>query len=147
MCLGREVVVKLKPLHIPSGSKSLRLCGKLAVIVEPVSLLGDIDVDRGLIKGVEIADRVVLMPYGIGSTVGSYIIYALRKCGKSPKALVVAKADSVTAIGAVISDVPLYQLNEVNASEGLLRSIKKYEGMVACIEGGGKRLVIGGGRS
>ncbi len=142
---GSNLRVRLKPLYTPSDTVETRICGKLAVITEPVSLLGDVKAEEGLIKGVRVSGRVVIMPYGVGSTVGSYLIYALKKYGKGPKAIIVTKADSVTAVGAVISDIPLYQVVSSDY-EKLLELLKKFNEKVACISGDGGELIIMGDR-
>ncbi len=44
---------------------------------------------------------------GKGSTVGAYVLYQLKKKGLAPAAIVNVKADTTTASGAIISDIPM----------------------------------------
>ena len=94
--------------------------GEIMISETPISFLGGIDPNTGEIieknhpkKGVSIADRVFLFPHGKGSTVGSYIIYSLKKNGVAPCAMINLTSETIVAVGAIISDIPLVdRLNE-----------------------------------
>jgi len=94
--------------------------GEILISETPISFLGGIDPNTGEIieknhpkKGVSIADRVFLFPHGKGSTVGSYIIYSLKKNGVAPCAMINLTSETIVAVGAIISDIPLVdRLNE-----------------------------------
>ena len=43
----------------------------------------------------------------VGSTVGSYVIYAICKNNLGPKAIICEKADSMLVTGCAISEIPL----------------------------------------
>jgi predicted aconitase with swiveling domain len=79
------------------------------VVVESVSFYGDVNVDSGsLVDGRSIAGRIVLARKGKGSTVGPYILYALKRKGKAPKAIILtSKSDPVLVAGAVLAEVVL----------------------------------------
>ena len=88
--------------------------GEILISEAPISFLGGIDPNTGEIieknhpkKGVSIADRVFLFPHGKGSTVGSYIIYSLKKNGVAPRAMINLASETIVAVGAIISDIPL----------------------------------------
>lgn len=88
--------------------------GEILISETPISFLGGIDPNTGEIieknhpkKGVSIADRVFLFPHGKGSTVGSYIIYSLKKNGVAPCAMINLSSETIVAVGAIISDIPL----------------------------------------
>lgn len=88
--------------------------GRVLISETPVSFLGGIDPETGVIierghpkNGVSIADRVFLFPHGRGSTVGSYIIYSLKKNNVAPCAMINLVSETIVAVGAVISDIPL----------------------------------------
>ena len=88
-------------------------CSDVAFSEKPVSFLGDTDVRSGIIKGVgEVSGKILLLPASVGSTVGSYVLYALSKNGKAPLAIVTSSIDPIIVTGAVISNIPLYQLLE-----------------------------------
>jgi predicted aconitase with swiveling domain len=50
--------------------------------------------------------RVLVFPRAKGSTVGSYILYALRKTGKAPAAMILSECDTIVAVGAIIGSIP-----------------------------------------
>lgn len=80
----------------------------------PLSFLGGVDPETGIVRdpdsplaGESLAGRVLVLPYAKGSTVGSYVLYGLRTRDKAPAAILVARAETILAVGAVISNVPL----------------------------------------
>ncbi|NOZ59851.1 MAG: DUF126 domain-containing protein [Euryarchaeota archaeon] len=96
-----------------------RICGGYAegeavVTREPITFLGGVDPERGVVvehghelEGVSIAGRILVLPHTKGSTVGSYVIYRMKKLGTAPLAIVAVRADEMLAAGAVISGIPL----------------------------------------
>lgn len=87
--------------------------GEAIVTLEPISFYGGVDPDSGIIieKGHElsgtcISGKVLIFPYGKGSTVGSYIIYRLKKKGKAPLAMINRVCEPIVAVGAIISEIP-----------------------------------------
>ena len=100
--------------------------GEVTVIEEPVSPLGEINASEGTVrKGSReyfIKDKILVYPYTIGSTVGSYVIYSLKYYGKNPKAIVVLKPDPILIAGCVLADIPLAQVY----SEDFIRIAKQY---------------------
>ncbi len=108
------------------------LCGELVVELKPIAYLGDIDPNTGYLHGkYEINGRLLVFPNAVGSTVGSYILYALSRGNKSPIAVIVTKVDPITIIGCIISDIPLYTIEP----EKLVR-LSPYNGKQACIKRG-----------
>ena len=79
------------------------------VVVESISFYGDVNVDTGvLVDGRSIAGKILLARRSRGSTVGPYILYALRRKGKAPKAIILtSKSDPVLVAGAVIAGITL----------------------------------------
>jgi predicted aconitase with swiveling domain len=78
-----------------------------------ISFYGGVDpqsarvVEKGHeLEGQSIAGRVLVFPTGKGSTVGSYTLYRLKKAGLAPAAIVNAEAETITAVGCIISDIP-----------------------------------------
>jgi len=101
--------VRMKGRKIVGGTTE----GELLVSAKPLSFLGGIDPENGTvtdaesdIKGESVAGRILAFPRGKGSTVGSYVIYALKKNGVAPKALVVQEAETIVATGAIIAGIP-----------------------------------------
>ena len=88
--------------------------GEALVSCQPISFLGGVDPRTGEIVeknhnllGKNIAGRVLVFPGGKGSTVGSYTIYALKKHGKNPAAMVNVLTEPIIATGCVIAEIPL----------------------------------------
>jgi hypothetical protein len=77
---------------------------------------------------------VLIFPGGKGSTVGSYVIYQLKKRGLAPAAMINIHSEPIVAVGAIISGIPLVDrvaeetmqiksgtLVEVDADQGRVR--------------------------
>jgi predicted aconitase with swiveling domain len=78
-----------------------------------ISFYGGVDPQTGRVvekghelEGQSIAGRVLVFPTCKGSTVGSYTLYRLKKAGLAPAAIVNAEAETITAVGCIISDIP-----------------------------------------
>jgi phosphomecalonate degydratase small subunit len=87
--------------------------GRALVTSSPLSFYGGVDPDTGKIiekghelKGESVSGRVLAFPFGKGSTVGSYILYRLKKNGHAPSAIVNEKCETIVAVGAIISEIP-----------------------------------------
>ena len=87
--------------------------GEAIVSLEPIGFYGGVDVKTGKIiekghplEGRTIKDKILVFPHGKGSTVGSYIIYGLKKSGNAPLAIITEDIDTVTAVGVIISEIP-----------------------------------------
>jgi uncharacterized protein len=102
-------------LHISGrGISRGRGTGRLLVSPAPISFLSGVDPDTGIIvekghplKGTGISGRVLAFPYGKGSTVGSYVLYALSRNGHAPAAIINTEAEAIIATGAIISRIPM----------------------------------------
>ncbi len=79
------------------------------VVVESISFYGDVNVDKGvLVDGRSIAGKILLARRSRGSTVGPYILYALKRRGNAPRAIILtSRSDPVLVAGAVIAEVTL----------------------------------------
>lgn len=62
----------------------------------------------------KIANRVLVFPSGKGSTVGSYILYQLKKNGVAPCAMINITSEAIVAVGAIISGIPLVDRLQIN---------------------------------
>jgi len=62
---------------------------------------------------------VLIFPGGKGSTVGSYVIYQLKKKGLAPAAMIAIRSEPIVAVGAIISGIPLVD----RVSEEILRVV------------------------
>ena len=79
----------------------------------PLGLFGHLDPKTGVyheaghpLDGKCVKGRVLAFPRAKGSTVGSYILYALRKTGQAPAAMLLGECDTIVAVGAIIGSIP-----------------------------------------
>jgi len=102
-------------LHIQGrGISGGRARGPLLVSPAPLSFLSGVDPATGIIvekghplQGTCIAGTVLAFPYGKGSTVGSYVLYALSRNGHAPAAIINTEAEPIIATGAIIGKIPM----------------------------------------
>ncbi len=94
--------------------KAGHAAGEALVSPEPIGFFGGVDPDSGVVvegghplQGQCVAGRVLVFPTGKGSTVGSYILYRLKKNGLAPAAIVNAESEPIVAVGAIISEIPM----------------------------------------
>jgi len=88
--------------------------GSLLISKNPINFLGGIDKKTGLVRdknhdlfGKSIANKILVFPFGVGSSVGAYTIYSLKYNKCAPLAMICLKADITTASGCAISNIPL----------------------------------------
>lgn len=88
--------------------------GPVLVGPDPISFLSGVDPETGIViekghplEGQDITGTVLAFEYGKGSTVGSYILYALSRSGHAPAAIVNAEAETIIAVGAIMANIPM----------------------------------------
>jgi len=88
--------------------------GPLLIGPDPISFLSGVDPETGIIvepghplEGKDITGTVLAFEYGKGSTVGSYILYALSRNGHAPAAIVNQEAETIIAVGAIMGKIPM----------------------------------------
>ncbi|HON80836.1 MAG TPA: DUF126 domain-containing protein [Methanoregulaceae archaeon] len=114
--------------------------GELLVSPAPISFLSGVDPETGIVvekghplEGRSIAGTVLAFEHGKGSTVGSYVLYALKRNGKAPAAIINTQADPIIAVGAIIGDIPLVDQPEVaigRLKPGALVQVNGTEGTI-----------------
>ena len=87
--------------------------GEAIVSSQPIGFLGGVDPDTGVfiekghpLEGKSIKGKVLVFPTGKGSTVGSYVLYRMKKNGVAPLAIINEECEPIVAVGAIISDIP-----------------------------------------
>jgi len=102
--------MEIKCHKVASGCAS----GPALVTKDPISFLGNVNPETGVVVdpahelfGQCIAGKVLIFPGGKGSTVGSYVIYQLKKRGMAPAAMINLRSEPIVAVGAIISGIPL----------------------------------------
>ena len=95
--------------------------GNALVTKDPISFLGGVDPKTGIVIDKKhelynecITDKILVIPSGKGSTVGSYVIYQMAKNNTAPRAIICQKAEPIIAIGALISKIPMVDNPDVD---------------------------------
>ncbi len=88
--------------------------GPVLVGPDPISFLSGVDPETGIVmekghplEGKDITGTVLAFEYGKGSTVGSYILYALSRSGHAPAAIINTEAETIIAVGAIMGNIPM----------------------------------------
>ena len=113
--------------------------GELLKTDTPISFLGGVDPRTGVIidaahplAGQKITRKVLAFPYGKGSTVGSYVLYALSRNGTAPAAVINTECETIIAIGAIIAGIPAVDRLEGDLPEnGTVVTVNGTEGTVS----------------
>ena len=103
--------------------------GSVLYSSEPIQFLQGVDPEKGFVSDpkspiyeVPFLGRILVFPNTVGSSVGAYVIYRLKKNGKAPKAIVNQNTDITTASGCAIAGIPLFDLSENDIS--ILQKVK-----------------------
>ena len=87
--------------------------GVAIVSKEPIGFYGGIDSKTGVViekghplEGKSVTDKILVFPCGKGSTVGSYVIYGLKKNGVAPKGIVNKETETIVATGVILAGIP-----------------------------------------
>ena len=87
--------------------------GEAIVSKEPMGFYGGIDSKTGVViekghelEGKSVKDKILVFPQAKGSTVGSYIIYGLKKNGVAPAAIVNKETETIVATGVILAGIP-----------------------------------------
>ena len=96
--------------------------GEALVSNQPIGFFGGIDPNNGVViekghplEGKNISGKILIFPTGKGSTVGSYILYRMKKNGVSPIAIINEECEPIVAVGAIISDITC--VDKINIKE------------------------------
>jgi uncharacterized protein len=118
--------------------------GPLLIGPDPISFLSGVDPETGIViekghplEGRDITGSVLAFEYGKGSTVGSYILYALTRSGHAPAAIINTEAETIIAVGAIIGHIPMVDhlnLPLTNLPEGTMAEVNGTDGTVTFIE-------------
>lgn len=122
MCGGCAALKTVK-LH-GRGVVAGRAEGLALVSTQPISFFGGLNPDSGVVverghelEGVNVTGKVLIFPRGKGSTVGTYVIYAMKRKGTAPAAIVNVETEPIIASGCVLAEVPLIDKLDKNPVE------------------------------
>ncbi len=87
--------------------------GEAIVSPDPIGFYGGIDAKTGIViekghplEGKCVTDKILVFPCGKGSTVGSYVIYGLKKNGVAPKGIINKDTETIVATGVILAGIP-----------------------------------------
>lgn len=128
------LIIHARPISRGTGS------GPLLISPVPISFLSGVDPATGTIvetghplRGTQVTGTVLAFDYGKGSTVGSYILYALGRNGKGPAAIINTEAEPIVAVGAIIGNIPMVDRPEIplkNMKSGVRVSVNGETGEI-----------------
>lgn len=85
--------------------------GPLLILDEPLSLWGGVDVHTGKIVekghpqyGENVANTILVLPHGRGSSSSSSVLAELLRTGLGPAGLVLDQPDSILVVGAIVAE-------------------------------------------
>lgn len=91
---------------------------------EPISFFGGVDPETGIViekghelEGKTVTGKILVFPFGKGSTVGSYILYRLKKNNKAPIGIINQYCEPIVAVGAIISNIPTVDKVDISLVE------------------------------
>ena len=81
---------------------------------DSINFLGTVDKKTGIISDKNhdlfeksLKDTILVFPSGVGSSVGAYTIYSIKKNNTAPLAMICQKADLTVATGCALANIPL----------------------------------------
>jgi predicted aconitase with swiveling domain len=112
--------------------------GQAIVSSEPIGFYGGIELATGNViekghplEGRCVKDKILVFPCGKGSTVGSYVIYGLKKNGVAPKAIINKETETIVATGVILAGIPCVdQIDIDQIKDGDILIIDADEGLV-----------------
>ena len=111
---------QLKLRCIVDGSAT----GDVMYSSQPIAFLQGVDPEKGFVSdqkheifGKPFAGRILVFPNSVGSSVGAYVIYRLKKNKLAPRAIINQSADIITASGCALSAIPLFDVVEGKISD------------------------------
>jgi len=87
--------------------------GLAIVTTEPIGFYGGIDIKTGIViekdhplEGKSVKGKILVFPCGKGSTVGSYVIYGIKKNGVAPAGIINKETETIVATGVILAGIP-----------------------------------------
>jgi predicted aconitase with swiveling domain len=112
--------------------------GEVLKTKEGISFYGGVNGDTGIVeqeghelKGQNIAGKILVFPEGKGSTVGSYVLYRLKKNCVAPAAIINKNCETIVAVGCIIAEIPCVdQINIEKLKTGMKIKIDAEKGLI-----------------
>lgn len=97
--------------------------GRVLVSGMPINFLGMVDKITGIISDPShdiykerLAGRILVFPYGVGSSVGAYTIRSIWVRGVAPAAMMCRRADLTVATGCAAAGIPMAVINDAEVA-------------------------------
>lgn len=94
--------------------------GVAIVSTEPIGFYGGIDIKTGIViekghplEGRSVKDKILVFPCGKGSTVGSYVIYGIKKNDVAPAGIINKETETIVATGVILAGIPCIDQIEI----------------------------------
>jgi predicted aconitase with swiveling domain len=112
--------------------------GEAIVTSEPIGFYGGIDIKTGKViekghplEGRSVNGKILVFPCGKGSTVGSYVIYGLKKNNVAPAAIINQETETIVATGVILAGIPCVdQIDISKISDGVNIYVDADQGVV-----------------
>jgi predicted aconitase with swiveling domain len=122
--------------------------GEALVTEQPLCLYDSLDPKSGLIVnrrhelyGKNVSGKVLIFPYGIGSSTSSATILEASRCNKAPSAIINLETEPTIALGAILAEklygriIPIVDKPEINPIEVIEKGdLVKVDANVGLIE-------------
>lgn len=80
---------------------------------EPIGFYGGINIKTGIViekghplEGKSVKGKILVFPCGKGSTVGSYVLYGLKKNNVAPAGIINKETETIVATGVILAGIP-----------------------------------------
>ncbi len=104
------MAIRFEPVVEPEDAVE----AELLVSRKKLSFLGGVDPETGTVvdpthdlRGERVSGKILLIPGGRGSTVGSYVLMEMARRGTAPAAILTLEAEPILVVGCVLGRVPL----------------------------------------
>ena len=104
--------------------------GEAIVSPEPIGFYGGIDIKTGIViekghplEGKSVKDKILVFPCGKGSTVGSYVIYGIKKIGVAPAGIINKETETIVATGVILAGIPCIDqvdIDKINSGDTIV---------------------------
>jgi predicted aconitase with swiveling domain len=98
--------------------------GEILATQQPIAFLKGVDPEKGIVCDQKhdlyarhLSGKILVFPNAVGSSVGAYVIYRMKRNKKAPKAIINQRADAITSSGCAIAGIPLFDLPEGSITE------------------------------
>jgi predicted aconitase with swiveling domain len=98
--------------------------GKVLVTRQGISFMRGVSLDTGIVTelghelyGKSVTGKILVIPNLKGSAAGMWMIIRLASAQRSPKAIIVTKADTILIGGVIMAGIPAIDSLPVNLSE------------------------------